>query len=41
MKIDIAPLLDLEDKIWDSNIVEYRTMRILEVVWDRINTWLS
>lgn len=37
----IVPLLDLEGKTWDSNIVEERSIRILEIVWDKINIWLN
>jgi len=36
----IAPLLDFEGGAWDSNTVEDRTVRVLEVVWDKISNWL-
>lgn len=36
----IAPLLRLEHKNWDKKIVEDRAIRILQILWHRINHWL-
>jgi hypothetical protein len=36
----ILPILSLENQVWDSNIVEYRSVKILEIVWDKITQWL-
>ncbi len=36
----ILPLITIEGN-WDKAIVENRTVRVLETVWDKINTWLS
>ncbi|TAH30797.1 MAG: DUF262 domain-containing protein [Cytophagales bacterium] len=37
----ILPVLAVEGQDWNSKIVEDRNVRILEIVWDRIITWLQ
>lgn len=36
----ILPILSLENKQWNSDVVEDRSVKILEIVWDKINAWL-
>ncbi|MBQ0733943.1 DUF262 domain-containing protein [Aquimarina celericrescens] len=38
----ILPLVEnSENKTWNKNVVIKRTDRILELIWDRINSWLD
>jgi hypothetical protein len=37
----MKPIVNVgEDGIWDSESVIKRSGRILEILWNRINTWL-
>jgi len=36
----IAPLLRLENNDWNKDIVEDRALRILQILWHRINNWI-
>ncbi len=33
-------ITSLQDEIWDSNVVKNRTIRILQIAWDRISNWI-
>lgn len=37
----ILPILSVENHVWDSDIVKKRTNCILDIVWDKIITWLK
>lgn len=37
----ILPILRVENHVWNKEVVENRTVRILEIVWDKIIAWLQ
>ena len=37
----IKPLLTLtEESVWNKELVDKRTERMLQIIWERISTWL-